>query len=64
MSWVCTKCKMPGKGIDVLVYCADTREQFVAFSLGNGHFQFAQQKDGTAIVCRPSHWQSLIAAPE
>lgn len=63
MSWVCTKCKMPEKGIDVLVFCGDTREQFVAFSLGDGRFQFAQQEDGAAIVCRPSHWTDLPKNP-
>lgn len=63
MSWVCVKCVAPAKGVDVQVYCADTREQFVAFSLGDGRFQFAVDENGKAICCRPSHWQKLLDAP-
>ncbi|HFR4116238.1 TPA: DUF551 domain-containing protein [Yersinia enterocolitica] len=51
------------RGTDVQVYCSDTREQFVAFHLGNGEFQYAQHED-TSIACRPSHWMPLPAAPE
>lgn len=63
MNWLSTKERMPEKGVDVQVYCDDTREQFIAFSLGDGRFQFAQAQDGTAIVCRPSHWKELDHAP-
>lgn len=63
MNWLSMKERMPEKGVDVQVYCDDTREQFVAFSLGDGRFQFAQAQDGTAIVCRPSHWKELDSYP-
>lgn len=63
MNWILAKDRIPDKGIDVQVYCDNTREQFVAFSLGDGRFQFAQHQDGTAIVCRPSHWADLPKAP-
>ncbi|MGT3215019.1 DUF551 domain-containing protein [Yersinia enterocolitica] len=62
-SWIkCSDCR-PERGTDVQVYCSDTREQFVAFHIGNGEFQYAQHED-TSIACRPSHWMPLPTPPE
>ncbi|EKN5157524.1 DUF551 domain-containing protein [Yersinia enterocolitica] len=62
-SWINCSDHRPERGTDVQVYCSDTREQFVAFHIGNGEFQYAQHED-TSIACRPSHWMPLPAAPE
>ncbi|EOF8760966.1 TPA: DUF551 domain-containing protein [Yersinia enterocolitica] len=62
-SWIKCSDHRPERGTDVQVYCSDTREQFVAFHIGNGEFQYAQHED-TSIACRPSHWMPLPAAPE
>lgn len=62
-SWIKCSDHRPERGTDVQAYCSDTREQFVAFHLGNGEFQYAQHED-TSIACRPSHWMPLPAAPE
>lgn len=62
-SWINCSERRPERGTDVQVYCSDTREQFVAFHIGNGEFQYAQHED-TSIACRPSHWMPLLAAPE
>ncbi|ELI8162711.1 DUF551 domain-containing protein [Yersinia enterocolitica] len=61
--WIKCSDHRPERGTDVQVYCSDTREQFVAFHIGNGEFQYAQHED-TSIACRPSHWMPLLAAPE
>ncbi|MFY7767196.1 DUF551 domain-containing protein [Yersinia enterocolitica] len=61
--WINCSDHRPKRGTDVQVYCSDTREQFVAFHIGNGEFQYAQHED-TSIACRPSHWMPLLAAPE
>ncbi|CNI75720.1 Protein of uncharacterised function (DUF551) [Yersinia massiliensis] len=61
--WVKCSDHRPERGTDVQVYCSDTREQFVAFHIGNGEFQYAQHED-TSVACRPSHWMPLPAAPE
>ncbi|HHH1420811.1 TPA: DUF551 domain-containing protein [Yersinia enterocolitica] len=62
-SWIKCSDHRPERGTDVQVYCSDTREQFVAFHIGNGEFQYAQHED-TSIACRPSHWMPLPDAPE
>ncbi len=61
--WVRVVDQQPKKGEDVLVWCHDTNEQFVAFSLGDGRFQFGIGQDGTILVCRPNYWQPLPKAP-
>ncbi|HEI6963658.1 TPA: DUF551 domain-containing protein [Yersinia enterocolitica] len=61
--WIKCSERRPERGTDVQVYCSDTREQFVAFHIGNGEFQYAQHED-TSIACRPSHWMPLQTAPE
>ncbi|WP_338659042.1 DUF551 domain-containing protein [Yersinia intermedia] len=38
-SWIKCSDRRPERGTDVQVYCSDTREQFVAFHIGNGEFQ-------------------------
>lgn len=54
------------KDIDVLVYCSDTEEQFVAFdSLDEpGVFYYAHTKSGVYIGCTPTHWMPLPEAPK
>ncbi|HDM8336476.1 TPA: DUF551 domain-containing protein [Yersinia enterocolitica] len=61
--WINCSDHRPERGTDVQVYCSDTREQFVAFHIGNGEFQYAQHED-TSIACRPSHWMPLPDSPE
>ena len=52
----------PKKGVDVQVYCEDTEEQFVAFFMAPGRYQYAQKK-GITFSCNPSHWQPLTNSP-
>lgn len=61
--WIKCSDRRLERGTDVQVYCSDTREQFVAFHIGNGEFQYAQHED-TSIACRPSHWMPLPTPPE
>jgi len=49
--------------MDVLVYCDDTREQFVAFRSHDGRYQFSAH-EGTRICCKPSHWMPLPEPPK
>ncbi|HFI5662620.1 TPA: DUF551 domain-containing protein, partial [Klebsiella michiganensis] len=53
---------------DVVVYCSDTEEQFVAYHNCNGYFHYATyEKKGEGyvdIVCNPTHWMPLPAAPQ
>jgi hypothetical protein len=54
------------EGIDILVYCYDTDEQFVAFSDASldGVFNYAHiPHDGGYIGCMPTHWQHLPKPP-
>lgn len=61
MEWIdCTKQK-PELGIDVQVFCSDTKEQFVAFRTGK-YYQYAYVNDARA-VCEPSHWMPLPKPP-
>ena len=53
----------PNKGEDVQVYCKDTEEQFVAFFMSPGTYQYAQ-KGGVTFICNPSHWKPLSAPPK
>ncbi len=61
--WVAVSERLPKKGEDVQVYCDTSGEQMVAFSLGDGRFQFAVDLHGDVIACRPTHWMPLPAAP-
>ncbi len=60
--WVSVKNGIPNKGVDVLVYCEDTKEQFVAFYMSPNRFQFASG-GGNTFMCNPSHWKPLPKPP-
>jgi hypothetical protein len=50
-------------GKDVLLYCADTEEQFVGFYRPReALYQYAMAHE-TRVLCRPTHWMPLPAAP-
>ena len=58
--WIKCSDRLPESHRDVLVYCSDTLEQFVAFhNKRSGVFQFAMDHEGNSICCTPTHWQSL-----
>lgn len=61
VNWIKCSEEMPGSE-DVLVYCSDTKEQFVAFHKGDGYFQFfyINKVEG---VCRPEFWAKLPDPP-
>ncbi|WP_367399151.1 DUF551 domain-containing protein [Halomonas sp. FL8] len=65
--WVSVDERMPAKGVDVQVYCSDTKEQMVAFLVGNGRFQYGTYpvSDGFAgcLMCQPTHWKPLTEPP-
>lgn len=65
MNWIRTSQRLPvvAKGVDRLLYCADTGEQFVGEHLGGGFFAYAVDRHGERIVCRPTHWQPLPEPP-
>lgn len=60
-----TKCSeyMPPAGMDVQVYCDDSKEQFVAFRDRAGLFTFATDHEGNTISCVPTHWKQLDPPP-
>lgn len=62
--WIKCSEQLPADRRDVQVYCADTKEQMVAFHIGHGRFQFAQDRYGDPIVCHPSHWAYLQEPPK
>ena len=53
----------PNNQRDILVFCSDTKEQFVAFKFEEGLYQFASY-DGVSIACEPTHWMPLPESPE
>lgn len=62
--WVKCSENLPVGPIDVLVYCDDTKEQFVAFrDRKRGLFTFATDNEGNPISCNPTHWRELPPAP-
>lgn len=53
------------KGVDVLVFCEETKEQFVAYQEDRsirGLFCFAIHR-GAYIMCRPQWWKPLDNGP-
>lgn len=66
--WIPVSERMPEEDTDVIVYCSDTEEQFVAYHNCNGYFHYATyEKKGEGyvdIVCNPTHWMPLPAAPQ
>ncbi|WP_354648260.1 DUF551 domain-containing protein [Klebsiella michiganensis] len=66
--WIPVSERMPEEDTDVVVYCSDTEEQFVAYHNCNGYFHYATyEKKGEGyvdIVCNPTHWMPLPAAPQ
>jgi hypothetical protein len=48
---------------DLLLFCADTGEQFVGYRSGAGLFCYAIRPDGGRIVCRPTHWRPTPPPP-
>ncbi|MGV3805275.1 DUF551 domain-containing protein [Citrobacter freundii] len=57
---------MPERDVDVQVYCADKKEQMVAYMERNeadGWFRFASLPNGGGVYCKPTHWMPLPAAP-
>lgn len=61
--WIKCSDRMPVGPMDVLVYCDDTKEQFVAFRDRKGLFTFATDHEGNTISCNPTHWQPLGLPP-
>ena len=66
--WISVEERLPDGPLDVQVYCSDTNEQFVAFHLGRGRFQFgscAAEFDRIQLICTPplTHWMPLPAPP-
>ncbi|EKY7631077.1 DUF551 domain-containing protein [Salmonella enterica] len=65
--WIPVSERMPGRDVDVQVYCADKKEQMVAYMERNeadGWFRFASLPNGCGVYCKPTHWMPLPAAPQ
>ncbi|MEG5949727.1 DUF551 domain-containing protein [Enterobacter kobei] len=65
--WVACSERMPEREVDVQVYCAEKKEQMVAYlerNEGEGLFRFATWRTGDGIYCQPTHWMPLPAAPQ
>lgn len=55
----------PKDGSDVLVFCDDTREMFVAFwNKKHKAWQYALWHDGTIVACAPAFWMPLPPPPK
>lgn len=61
MEWIKCCDEKPELSTDVLVYCSDTKEQFVAYRIGK-YYQYAYVNDNRA-VCEPTHWRPLPEPP-
>ncbi|HFZ1709073.1 TPA: DUF551 domain-containing protein [Citrobacter sedlakii] len=65
--WIKCSERMPERDVDVLVYCADKKEQMVGYMERNeaeGWFRFASLPNGGGVYCKPTHWMPLPAAPQ
>lgn len=65
-NWININDLQPEISTDVLVYCNDSNEQFVAYKVNNNdnNFCYATGEWGDEIICEPSHWMSLPTPPE
>ncbi|MCX9004668.1 DUF551 domain-containing protein [Citrobacter portucalensis] len=66
-TWIPVSERMPERDIDVQVYCADKKEQMVAYmerNEGEGWFRFASLPNGGGVYCKPTHWMPLPSAPQ
>ncbi|SDT52091.1 DUF551 domain-containing protein [Pseudomonas prosekii] len=63
--WIKVSDSLPESPADVQVYCADTKEQFVAFhDKARKQFTYAMDHEGNSIGCLPTHWKPLGPNPE
>ncbi|EPO4915891.1 DUF551 domain-containing protein [Citrobacter koseri] len=65
--WIPVSERVPDRYAEVLVYCADTKEQMVGYMERNGTegwFRFASLPNGGGIYCNPTHWMPLPATPK
>ncbi|EIB7583998.1 DUF551 domain-containing protein [Salmonella enterica] len=65
--WIPVSERVPERDVDVQVYCADKKEQMVAYMERNeaeGWFRFASLPNGGGVYCKPTHWMPLPAAPQ
>lgn len=64
--WIACSERMPEIDVDVIVYCDDTEEQFVAYHRNDGMFTYATLDVGLEMIdvfCEPTHWRPLPGAP-
>lgn len=54
----------PTKPDDVLLYCADTGEQFVGFPRGDGRTWRTALTPVCEVMCEPTHWMPLPPPPK
>lgn len=67
LGWIPVSERVPERDVDVQVYCADKKEQMVAYMERNeadGWFRFASLPNGGGVYCKPTHWMPLPAAPQ
>ena len=64
--WIKCSEQMPDKYVEVVLYCPETKEQFIG--IYDGHdFVYAQGPEGVSIILGlsdVSHWQPCVDAPK